>query len=98
MTSAMRVERDAAIAWIILDNPKKLNAMTIAAWRELGDHVRTLNADLEVRCAIIAGEGRAFLAGHDIAEINEHCDHIQSGKVGATELRGWRKTLGRPPG
>jgi enoyl-CoA hydratase/carnithine racemase len=93
MTSAMRVERDAAIAWIILDNPKKLNAMTIAAWRELGEHVRALNADLAVRCAIIAGEGRAFLAGHDIAEINEHCDDIQSGKVGATELREWQKTL-----
>jgi enoyl-CoA hydratase len=93
MTSAMRVERDAAIAWIILDNPKKLNAMTIAAWRELGDHVRALNADLGIRCAIIAGEGRAFLAGHDIAEINEHCDDIQSGKVGATELREWQKTL-----
>ena len=93
MTAAMRVERDQAIAWIIFDNPKKLNAMTIAAWRELGDHVRALNADLGIRCAIIAGEGRAFLAGHDIAEINEHCDDIQSGKVGATELREWQKTL-----
>ena len=82
MTSAMKVERDGAIAWIILDNPKKLNAMTIAAWQELGEHVRALNADLAVRCAIVAGEGRAFLAGHDIAEINEHCDDIQSGKVG----------------
>jgi hypothetical protein len=28
MTAAMRVERDQAIAWIIFDNPKKLNAMT----------------------------------------------------------------------
>jgi enoyl-CoA hydratase len=93
MTSAMRVERDQAIAWIILDNPKKLNAMTIKAWQELGEHVRALNADLKVRCAIIAGEGRAFLAGHDIAEINEHCDDIQSGKVGATELREWQKAL-----
>jgi len=93
MTAAMRVERDGAIAWIILDNPKKLNAMTIAAWQELGEHVRALNADLAVRCAIVAGEGRAFLAGHDIAEINEHCDDIQSGKVGATQLREWQKAL-----
>jgi enoyl-CoA hydratase/carnithine racemase len=93
MTAAMRVERDGAIAWIILDNPKKLNAMTITAWQELGEHVRALNADLAVRCAIVAGEGRAFLAGHDIAEINEHCDDIQSGKVGATQLREWQKAL-----
>jgi enoyl-CoA hydratase len=93
MTAAMKVERDGAIAWIILDNPKKLNAMTIAAWQELGEHVRALNADLAVRSAIVAGEGRAFLAGHDIAEINEHCDDIQSGKVGATQLREWQKAL-----
>ena len=67
--------------------------MTITAWQELGEHVRALNADLAVRCAIVAGEGRAFLAGHDIAEINEHCDDIQSGKVGATQLREWQKAL-----
>ena len=67
--------------------------MTITAWQELGEHVRALNADLAVRCAIVAGEGRAFFAGHDIAEINEHCDEIQSGKVGATQLREWQKAL-----
>ena len=93
MTSAMRVERDGAVAWIILDRPKKLNAMTIEAWQELGEIIRTLNGDLQIRCAVIAGEGRAFLAGHDVGEINEHCDDIQSGRVGATQLREWQKTL-----
>ena len=93
MTSAMKVEREGAIAWIVLDRPKKLNAMTIASWTELGEHIRALNADLSVRCAIIAGEGRAFLAGHDIGEIKEHCDEIQSGRVGATQLREWQKAL-----
>ena len=93
MTSAMKVQRDGAVAWIIFDRPKKLNAMTIAAWQELGEHVRVLNADLSVRCAIIAGEGRAFLAGHDVAEIKEHCEEIQSGRVGATQLREWQKAL-----
>jgi enoyl-CoA hydratase/carnithine racemase len=93
MTSAMRIERKGSVAWIILDRPKKLNAMTIAAWQELGEHVRVLNADLSVRCAVIAGEGRAFLAGHDIAEIKDHCDEIQSGRVGATQLREWQKAL-----
>jgi hypothetical protein len=27
------------------------------------------------------------LAGHDVGEIKEHCDDIQSGRVGATQLR-----------
>jgi enoyl-CoA hydratase len=93
MTSAIKVERRGSVAWIIFDRPKKLNAMTIATWQSLGEHIRALNADLSVRCAVFAGEGRAFLAGHDVGEIKEHCDDIQSGRVGATQLREWQKAL-----
>jgi enoyl-CoA hydratase len=67
--------------------------MTISTWQSLGEQLRALNADLSVRCAVFAGEGRAFLAGHDVGEIKEHCDDIQSGRVGATQLREWQKAL-----
>jgi enoyl-CoA hydratase len=93
MTSAIKVERRGSVAWIIFDRPQKLNAMTIATWQSLGEHIRALNADLSVRCAVFAGEGRSFLAGHDVGEIKEHCDDIQSGRVGATQLREWQKAL-----
>ncbi|MFO1091575.1 MAG: enoyl-CoA hydratase/isomerase family protein [Hyphomicrobiales bacterium] len=93
MTAAMKVERKGSVAWIIFNRPEKLNAMTIATWQEFGEHIRSLNADLSIRCAVVAGEGRAFLAGHDVGEIREHCEEIQSGKVGATQLREWQKAL-----
>jgi enoyl-CoA hydratase len=93
MPSAIRVDRRGSVAWIVFNRPEKLNAMTIAAWQNLGEYIRVLNADLDVRCAVFAGEGRAFLAGHDVGEIKEHCDDIQTGRVGATQLREWQKAL-----
>jgi enoyl-CoA hydratase len=89
----IEVKKDGAIAWIILDNPRKLNAMTIQSWTDLGLRVRELNEDLGIRCAIVAGEGRAFLAGHDVGEIKEHSESIRSGAVGASQLREWQKKL-----
>lgn len=89
----IKMRKDGAIAWIILDNPRKLNAMTIKSWTDLGERIRELNEDLELRCAVIAGEGRAFLAGHDVSEIKEHSEDIRSGKVGASQLREWQKKL-----
>ncbi|MGD9922966.1 MAG: enoyl-CoA hydratase/isomerase family protein [Pseudorhodoplanes sp.] len=89
----IKTRKEGNIAWIILDNPRKLNAMTIQSWSDFGDALRELDADLDIRCAVIAGEGRAFLAGHDVGEIKEHSEDIRSGKVGASQLREWQKKL-----
>jgi enoyl-CoA hydratase len=90
---AIRVETTGHVAWIILDRPGKLNAMTIATWARMGDLLRELDRDLAIRCLVIAGEGRAFLAGHDVGEIKEHSEHIASGQIGANQLREWQKKL-----
>ena len=37
---AVLVERDGAIATVVLDRPDKLNALTLAMWRELGERMR----------------------------------------------------------
>ncbi|MBS0559550.1 MAG: enoyl-CoA hydratase/isomerase family protein [Proteobacteria bacterium] len=96
MTAAageIRAEKAGHVAWIILDRPQKLNAMTIDTWAQMGDLLRALDADLSVRCLVIAGEGRSFLAGHDVREIKEHSEHIASGQIGANQLREWQKKL-----
>jgi enoyl-CoA hydratase len=63
---------DGAIATITLNNPERLNALTLAAWRDLGQAVRVLDADDELRCIIIRGAGeKAFAAGADISEFPE---------------------------
>ena len=62
----IRTKIDGHIAWLLFDRPDKLNAMTIESWREMGEALTAIGKRPEVRVLILAGEGRAFLAGHPI--------------------------------
>ncbi|MDH3321302.1 MAG: enoyl-CoA hydratase/isomerase family protein, partial [Betaproteobacteria bacterium] len=69
MQGSVNVERDGAIATVVLNRPDKMNAMTLDMWLRLGDAFRALDADDAVRCIVLRGAGRkAFAAGADIAE------------------------------
>ena len=69
MSELIRVDRDGAIATVVLNRPDKLNAMTRPMWGMLGDAIATLSADDGVRCIVVRGAGeRAFSPGNDIAE------------------------------
>ncbi|MFI9174511.1 enoyl-CoA hydratase family protein [Streptomyces lincolnensis] len=46
-----------------------VNALPVAGWFALADAVRTAGRDPEVRCVVLAAEGRGFNAGVDIKEI-----------------------------
>lgn len=62
-----RVEEN--IAFITLNRPKALNALNIETLNELDSAVRRAGMDDEVKAVIITGEGRAFVAGADIAQM-----------------------------
>ncbi|MCW5632426.1 MAG: enoyl-CoA hydratase/isomerase family protein [Rubrivivax sp.] len=63
------VRHDGAIATVVLNRPEKLNAMTKAMWRALGEALNALSADDTVRCIVLRGAGeKAFSPGNDIAE------------------------------
>ena len=51
------VERDGAIATVVLNRPEKLNALTRAMWGALGEAVDALSADDSVRCVVVRGAG-----------------------------------------
>ena len=93
MTDAIKVKKDGHVAWLIFNRPDKLNAMTIETWFLMDDLLRELDQDRAVRCLILAGEGKAFLAGHDVGEIREHNEDIVSGKLTPAQLREWQKSL-----
>lgn len=59
---------DAALAVIIINQPKRRNAMTLAMWKELGRIFESLNDERGVRSIILTGAGGAFCAGADISE------------------------------
>lgn len=66
--STLRIEKHGAVARVVLNRPESLNAINSTLREELNDAVAALNADASLRVVILAGEGRAFCAGADLAE------------------------------
>jgi enoyl-CoA hydratase/carnithine racemase len=59
----------AGVARLTLANPGKLNALSVAMWRELRVHMVRLNANAAgTRVVVVAGEGGTFASGGDIEE------------------------------
>lgn len=56
------------VTTVTLSHPGKFNAMSRAMWRELKAVFTTIQADPQVRCVLLRGEGGHFCAGGDIAE------------------------------
>lgn len=67
------LERDGVIASIVINNPAKRNALTLAAWDALSSVLEELESDDDIRCVIVRGAGeKAFAAGADISEFPEN--------------------------
>jgi enoyl-CoA hydratase/carnithine racemase len=82
MNDAIRVERDGAISTVILNRPEKLNALTKPMWQRLGQVMRELSADDDVRCIVLRGAGgKAFAPGNDIAEFETERSNFAQGKA-----------------
>lgn len=58
-------------AWIRLNRPDALNALSFGLMRELGDALAKARSDDAVRAVVITGTGRAFCAGADLKEVAE---------------------------
>jgi enoyl-CoA hydratase len=57
------------IALVRFDRPEKLNALTLAMYRELGDAFIAARDDARVRVVVLTGSGeRAFCVGADLTE------------------------------
>lgn len=79
------IARDGAIATVTLNRPHKLNALTKAMWRGLGEAIAQLSGDPALRCIVIRGAGeRAFSPGNDIGEFaHERANAAQAREYGA---------------
>lgn len=60
---------DAQVAWLILNRPDQLNALSEALLDALTHALHDCAADATVRAIVIAARGRAFCAGHDLREM-----------------------------
>jgi len=65
----VRYERTGDIAWVTLNRPERLNAVSLEMRDRFWGVLTALRDDPTVRCAVIQGAGdRAFSAGADITE------------------------------
>jgi enoyl-CoA hydratase len=62
---------------VTLNRPKQLNALNDALMDELGDALKTFDADAGIGCIVVTGSEKAFAAGADIASMAKfdfmHC-------------------------
>lgn len=66
LTTVLYEKRDA-VAHVTLNRPDKLNAMNADMHRELGEVWADVQADPDIRAAVLAGNGRCFSAGADLS-------------------------------
>lgn len=60
---------DRGVHTLTLNHPKAFNVLSEAMLAALRDAVATIGADPQARVLVIAAEGRAFCAGHDLKEM-----------------------------
>ena len=64
-------KREPGILWITLNRPEVLNAADARLHTEFVNLWRTIDADPDVRVAVVTGAGRAFSAGGDLKLVEE---------------------------
>ena len=70
MYQTIKYEVKEKIGYVTINRPEALNALNSTVLEELFDVFQKIDDDADVRCVILTGEGRAFVAGADIAQMS----------------------------
>jgi enoyl-CoA hydratase/carnithine racemase len=68
------VEKRNSIAWLTLNRPKQYNALSSALLDQLHAAFEDIAHDPSIRVAVVAANGDAFCAGHDLKEMQAATD------------------------
>jgi enoyl-CoA hydratase/carnithine racemase len=66
MTDRVLLQTKAPVASITLNKPERLNALDFAMWEAIGEAATAIDANPEVRVAVLMGAGGVFCAGLDV--------------------------------
>ena len=69
--SSLEIETDGSVGTLCLNRPNKLNALSLELLEEITEAALWFNTNDQIRSVIIAGKGRAFSAGADLAGFPE---------------------------
>lgn len=95
--TSIYVERDGPVTTIVLNRPRRRNAIDPATARDLAAAVRTFDANDDAAVAVLVGAGDHFCAGADLKAIADGDVHTirpddeNDGPLGPT-----RRTLSKP--
>lgn len=83
------IEKQDRICIVKINNPESLNALNSAILSELGQAFKEIGADPDSDVVILTGEGRAFVAGADVAEMSvmKAEEGKRFGRLGASVFR-----------
>src|SRR5258708_3525749 len=65
----IELEREGGIARIFLNRPEKVNALDSRMLESLAEHLERLAAEDGLRVVVLAGRGKVFCGGADVAEL-----------------------------
>jgi enoyl-CoA hydratase/carnithine racemase len=80
-SEVLRRERIGAVALLTLNRPAARNALSHALLAELIDAFATIGGDAAIRAVVVAAEGPAFCAGHDLKELTARRADADGGRA-----------------
>jgi enoyl-CoA hydratase/carnithine racemase len=81
-TSLILLREDiAGVAVLTLNQPQSRNSLSEAMLEALGDALAAIAHDNSVRAVVLAANGPAFCAGHDLKELNRHRSDSDRGRA-----------------
>jgi enoyl-CoA hydratase/carnithine racemase len=96
----IRIDRDAPVADIVLDNPDRLNAMSSGFFEEIRRACEELDADASINAVVLWAEGRLFTAGLDLTSVtgvfSSHSSEAVKNRGLYDLIRDWQDCMSAP--
>jgi enoyl-CoA hydratase len=80
----IETSKEGRVGWITFNRPEKLNALNPEMFAGFREALHAMDADDDVRCIVIRGEGRAFSVGFDV---DRDSDYLRESR--RTALKDW---------
>lgn len=96
---AVHVAIRERVAWVLISNPPRRNALSMAMMAELSRVLRRVDEDPDVMVAVVHGDGETFVAGADISEFEAQqnsADARHEADAASAALFGTLKDLSKP--
>lgn len=92
-TPKMQAWVEDQVGWMVFNQPKKRNALSLAMWQAMGDILETFAAADDVRVVAMRGAGgKAFVSGADISEFETQRSNAEQkaryGEIAGRATRG----------